>query len=299
MNIRDLQYLVALSQHKHFGKAAKASFVSQPALSMQIKKLEDFLGIKLLERNNKSVWLTDAGMAITERAQLILKQMDELRDFAKYANDPYRGELKLGIIPTLAPYLLPLIISTLSIKYPNITFYLLEEQTASLIDKLKSGKLDAAFLAHPVIEQKFSGALLFEEEFMLAVPHTHSLSRRKVIRQQDLDNQNVLLLEEGHCMREQTFSLCHKMNAGETQNFRGTSLETLRHMVAAGNGITLMPKLAQQANERVSYIPFQSPKPTRSIGLYWRLTTSKQLLLQELAEQVKKILCKQKMVTIL
>src|SRR5205085_11338986 len=148
--------LVALSEHRHFGKAAQASFVSQPALSMQIKKLEDNLGVKLLERSNKSVLLTDVGLAITERAQLILKQIDELRNFAKHSTDPYSGELKLGIIPTLAPYLLPLIISTLSIKYPNITFYLLEEQTASLIDKLKSGKLDAAFLAHPVIEQKFS-----------------------------------------------------------------------------------------------------------------------------------------------
>ena len=282
-----------------FCKAAEACFVSQPALSMQIRKLEESLGVTLLERTNKSVMLTDAGIAITERARLILNQIDELRDFAKCATDPYSGELKLGIIPTLAPYLLPLIISALSKKYPRLTFYLIEEQTATLIDKLKTGKLDAAFLAHPVIEQKFSSSLLFEEEFMLAVPGSHVLSKRKTIKSSDLDTQNLLLLEEGHCMREQTLALCHKLNAVETQNFRATSLETLRHMVAAGNGMTLMPKLAHQSHESVSYIPFQSPKPTRSIALYWRVAAAKTVLLQELAEQVKKILSKHKMVTIL
>lgn len=294
MNTRDLQYLVALSDHCHFGKAADACFVSQPALSMQIKKLEETLGIKLLERTNKSVLLTDTGIAITERARQILNQVEEMRDLAKLAKDPYSGELKIGIIPTLAPYLLPLIIPPLSKKFPKISFYLIEEQTSVLIEKLKIGKLDAAFLAHPVIEASLSTSLLFEEEFLLAVPSRHPLAKRKVVKQNDLNNQNVLLLEEGHCMREQTLALCEKMNASETQSFRATSLETLRHMVAAGNGVTLIPKLAQQLNDSVSYIPFSSPKPMRSIGLYWRFSAAKKALLEDMASQIKQIINRQK-----
>jgi LysR family hydrogen peroxide-inducible transcriptional activator len=297
MNTRDLQYLVALSDHCHFGKAAEACFVSQPALSMQIKKLEEILGIKLLERSNKSVLLTDTGIAITERARQILYQVEEMRDLAKLAKDPYSGEIKIGIIPTLAPYLLPSIIPPLSKEFPKISLYLIEEQTSALIEKLKTGKLDAAFLAHPVLETSFTSSLLFEEEFLLAVPSTHPLAKRKAIKQTDLDSQNMLLLEEGHCMREQTLALCRKMNASETRSFRATSLETLRHMVAAGNGITLMPKLAQQLNDNLSYIPFGSPKPMRSIGLYWRFSTAKKNLLEDMAAQIKKIITKRKIVT--
>jgi LysR family transcriptional regulator, hydrogen peroxide-inducible genes activator len=299
MNLRDLKYLVALSAHRHFGKAAEACFVSQPALSMQIKKLEEALGVKLLERTNKSVLLTDTGIAITERAHHILHQVEEMRDLAKLAKDPYSGELKIGIIPTLAPYLLPLVIPSLSKEFPKISFYLIEEQTATLIDKLKIGKLDAAFLALPVIETSFATSLLFEEEFLLVVPSTHPLAKRKAIKQNDLDNQNVLLLEEGHCMHEQTLTLCHKMNASEAKNFRATSLETLRHMVASGNGVTLMPKLAQQLNDNVCYIPFASPKPVRSIGLYWRFSTVKKTLLADIATQIKQTIAKQKTVTVL
>jgi LysR family hydrogen peroxide-inducible transcriptional activator len=299
MNIRDLQYLVALSEYRHFGKAAEACFVSQPALSMQIKKLEEFLGIKLLERTNKSVLLTDAGISITERAQQILNQVQEMQDFAKLAKDPHGGELKVGIIPTLAPYLLPLIIPSLSKKFPSVSFYLIEEQTAVLIEKLKIGKLDVVLLAHPIIEKGFATNLLFEEEFLLAVPSGHRLAQRETIKQTDLGNQNLLLLEEGHCMRDQTLALCHKMNALEVQSFRATSLETLRHMVAAGNGVTLMPKLAQQFNDEVSYIPFNSPKPVRTIALYWRFSTAKHELIENMGTQIKKIMSKHARVTLL
>jgi len=294
MNTRDLEYLVALSDHLHFGKAAEACFVSQPALSMQIKKLEETLGTTLLERTNKSVLFTDIGIAITERARDILNQIEEMQDLAKLAKDPHAGELKIGIIPTLAPYLLPLIIPSLSKKFPKISFYLIEEQTAALIDKLKIGRLDAAFLALPVIDSSLTSSLLFEEEFLLAVPSTHPLANRKSIKQNDLDNQNIMLLEEGHCMRGQTLTFCHKMNASETQNFRATSLETLRHMVAAGNGITLIPKLAHHRSDSISYIPFSSPKPTRTIGLFWRGSTAKKMLLDDIVSQIKKILSKQK-----
>ncbi|MES2142613.1 MAG: LysR substrate-binding domain-containing protein [Pseudomonadota bacterium] len=290
MNSRDLSYLVALDDYRHFGKAAKACFVSQPALSMQIKKLEKTLGVKLLERSNKSVLLTPTGIAITERARHILQQMEEIRELAKLAEDPYSGELKIGIIPTLAPYLLPLIIPSLANEFPKINFYLIEEQTTSLIQKLKLGQLDAAFLALPTQEPSFAYSVLFEEEFLLAVPKTHALSKRKKVKQEDLNNQPVLLLEEGHCMRGQTLDICQRMNASETQNFRATSLETLRHMVAAGNGITLIPKLAQQLNDTISYIPFSPPKPKRLIGLVWRVSATKKTLLEEMATHIKKII---------
>ncbi len=299
MNIRDLKYLVALADHGHFGKAADACFVSQPALSMQIMKLEESLGIKLLERTNKSVLLTDHGIIIVERARHILNQIEEVREIAKSAKDPYSGELKIGVFPTLAPYLLPLIIPQLSKAYPNLTFYLIEEQTAVLIEQLKQGKLHAALLAHPVMEKSFKNTLLFEEEFLLAAPIAHPLAKLKSVKQKDLDNKNLLLLEEGHCMRDQALALCHRMQASENQNFRATSLETLRHMVSAGVGITLMPKLACSASDTISYVPFSASKPTRSIGIYWRATTAKGALLENITIKIKSILAKQKTMSVM
>lgn len=299
MNIRNLKYLVSLVEHQHFGKAAEACFVSQPALSMQIQKLEEVLGIKLLERTNKSVLFTEDGLVIAERARNILNQVEEVREFAKLAKDPYSGKLKIGIFPTLAPYLLPLIIPTLSRKFPKLSFYLIEEQTALLTEKLKTGKLHAAFLALPITEKNFTTTPLFDEEFLLAVPGSHSLAKLKTVKQNDLNSKTLLLLEEGHCMREQALALCQKSNANETHNFRATSLETLRHMVAAGVGMTLMPKLACNTTKNISYVPFNMPKPVRSICLAWRETSVKHQLLEEISNQIKNIICKQKMVRII
>ncbi len=290
MNTRDLEYLVALSDYRHFGKAAQACFVSQPALSMQIQRLEAVLGVKLLERGNKSVLLTDIGLAITERARHILTQVNEIYDLASLAKDPYSGELRIGVIPTLAPYLLPRIIPPLAQQFSKIHFYLVEEQTAYLMQKLKTGVLDAAFLALPVEEPQFITVPLFEEAFLLAVPKTHPLAEQKTIQQQDLTLQNLLLLEEGHCMRGQTLALCHQVQAFEVQNFRATSLETLRQMVASGNGITLMPQLARQANDGICYIPFSPPKPVRSIGLCWRASSVKEGLFTAMVLSIKKIM---------
>lgn len=201
MNTRDFEYLIALSEYRHFGKAAEACFVSQPALSMQIQRLEAHLGVKLIERNHKSVLLTDIGINITERAKQILVQLQQIQELAKLARDPYSGELTLGIIPTLGPYLLPLILPALAKKYPKLRFYLVEEQTASLIQKLKAGNLDAALMAYPIEEPSFHAEDLFVEEFLLAVSHKHPLAQKKTINMTDLEQQNVLLLEEGHCMR--------------------------------------------------------------------------------------------------
>jgi len=290
MNIRDLKYLVSLAEYQHFGKAAEACFVSQPALSMQIQKLEESLGIQLLERTNKSVLLTEEGVTIVEYAQRVLNQVEEIIEFAKSAKDPYSGELKIGIFPTLAPYFLPLIMPTVSKKFPKLKFYLIEEQTQGLIEKLKAGKLHAAFLALPIPEKNIITMKLFDEEFLLAISKKHALARLKIINQSDLNNKNLLLLDEGHCMREQALTFCQKINANETQNFRATSLETLRHMVASGLGMTLMPKLACDNNKNITYIPFHSPKPMRSIAFAWRDTTAKSSLLTEMGEYIKSIL---------
>jgi LysR family hydrogen peroxide-inducible transcriptional activator len=298
MNIQSLKYLVALSKHKHFGKAANACFVSQPALSMRIAKLEDSLGIKLLERTNKSVMLTTHGMVIAERAKFILNQVQEVRDIAKLAKDPFCGELKIGVFPTLAPYLLPLVIPQLSKDYPKISFYLIEEQTTQLVEKLKEGKLDAALLAQPTPVKDFNHNKLFTEEFLLAIPAKHPLAKLKKVNYEHLHDNNLLLLDEGHCLREQALSICNNMRVMENQNFRATSLETLRQMVTAGVGITLMPRLACHAHDNIIYVPFAAPQPIRSVGLFWRTTSARQVLLEQVANKIKNILKKQKMVKV-
>jgi LysR family hydrogen peroxide-inducible transcriptional activator len=290
MNIKDLKYLVAVAEHGHFGRAAEACYVSQPALSMQIMKLEEYLGIKLLERTNKSVLLTDHGVQIVQRARHILSQIDEMREMAAQAKDPFRGELRLGVFPTLAPYFLPIMMPHLAARYPKLTFYLVEEQTAVLIDKLKNGKLDAALLASPTQEKNLTGIPLFQEEFLLATAVTHPLAKLKTVRQQHLEGQPLLLLEEGHCLREQALSVCYRMQTTETPDFRATSLETLRHMVSAGVGVTLMPKLACHSHQSLAYIPFHDARPTRTVALHYRANTAKQLLLDALTQEIKAIL---------
>jgi LysR family hydrogen peroxide-inducible transcriptional activator len=299
MNIRDLQYLVALADHCHFGKAAEACFVSQPALSMQIKKLEENLGVQLLERTNKSVLLTDTGVVIAERARQLLNQVDEIREIAKSASDPLSGEFKLGIFPTLAPYLLPHIMPALSKAFPKLFFYLVEEKTELLIEKLKQGQLHAAILALPVTENGLVSSPLFEEEFLLAVPHSHPFAKKKSIQHRDLQDKKMLLLEDGHCMREQVLSFCNQINTREAQHFRATSLETLRHMVSVGAGITLMPRLSSEGCELASFIPLATPKPSRLIGLVWRSTTSKTILLAAMQEKIKAALSGKKSVTLI
>lgn len=287
MNVRDLRYLVALQEHKHFGRAAEACFVSQPALSMQIKKMEKFLGVQLLERSNKSVMLTPIGATLSDRAQTILHQVDEMKEIARLASDPFSGELKLGIFPTLAPYVLPHIAPRMAQSLPKLSLYLVEEQTGYLLDKLRQGEIDAAILALPVNEKGLQEMPLFDEEFLLAAPEGHALSKRGAVEQEELLGQPIMLLEDGHCMREQALSLCYRVKAKENQNFRATSLETLRHMVAAGLGITLIPKLACRKNDGIVYIPFKGVKPVRTLGLVVRNTSAKKVLLEKVAAEIQ------------
>ena len=285
MNIRDLKYLVAIEDYGHFGKAAEACFVSQPALSMQIKKLEETLGVVLIERNNKQLFFTEIGKLVVQQARSILNQVDALREMVNQAKDPFCCELHLGIIPTVAPYLLPYIMPGLSTLFPKLTLYLIEDTTLNLLKKINEGTLDAALLALPVTGDFVANAL-FNEDFMLAVPINHPLSKKKTINFSDLENKNLLLLEDGHCFRDQALDVCHLAHALEANNFRATSLETLRSMVAGGVGITLMPKLSCSPNDQISYIPFRSNSPNRTIGLIWRKSTTKKLLLEHLVAHV-------------
>jgi LysR family hydrogen peroxide-inducible transcriptional activator len=299
VNIRDFKYLVAIADHCHFGMAASACFVSQPALSMQIKKLENALGVQLIERTSKSALLTETGKLITEHARNILCTVESIKEVAKQAKDPYSGELHLGVIPTLAPYLLPHIIPGLSKIFPKLTIYLIEEQTPRLIEKLRKGKLDGALLGLPLLDEDFIALPLFEEEFMLAIPPNHSLSKRKIIRISDLENKVLLLLEDGHCMRDLALELCYRAKASESKGFQATSLETLRHMVASKAGITLMPKLAHKSNDGVYYLPFSSPKPSRVVGMVWRPSSAKKILLENIVGQIRKFMSKQKAVSVI
>ena len=288
MNLRALEYLIALADHCHFGKAAEACFVSQPTLSMQIKKLEERLGVQLLERTNKSVMLTHAGKVIVERVRRILTQVDDIYTEAKLAGDLYSGELKIGIIPTLGPYLLPRIMPSLKKVFPKLTFYLYEEKSAGLLDRLKQGYLDAAILSLPVHNNDFVCTTLFEEEFMLAMSEQRTPNKRKTIKQTELKDEQLLLLDEGHCLRDQALIFCQNIHATESKQFRATSLETLRHMVASGSGMTLIPKLACQKDDGIFYLPFAHPRPSRTIGFLWRQVSARKSLLQDIASQIKR-----------
>ncbi len=283
MNLRDLEYLVTVAEQLHFGKAALVLHVSQPTLSMQLKKLEETLGVQLFERSNKQVMLTDIGRDLAERAQRVLQEAAELKQAARDARDPLAGTLRLGIFPTLAPYLLPTLMPVLTQHFPRLSIQLVEEKTPELVTKLEAGALDAALLAVPVDAPALSYAELFSEPFLLAVAKTHRLAKRKSVTLADMQNETVLLLEDGHCLREQALEVCHLAGVGESAQFRATSLETLRHMVASSDAITLMPKLAARGDHTLAYIPFKSAAPARLIGLYWRTSSARRALFQAMA----------------
>jgi LysR family hydrogen peroxide-inducible transcriptional activator len=287
MNLRDLHYLVTVSETLHFGKAAKACHVSQPTLSMQLKKLEDTLGVQLFERTNKQVQLTTVGADIVIRAKRIMAEVAQIKLAAAAAHDPLVGNLRLGLFPTLAPYLLPSLMPLLHQHFPNLTLLLTEEKTPTLLQQLESGMIDCALLALPMANDSLATAHLFDEPFMLAVAATHHLAARKTVRIGDLALESVLLLEDGHCLRDQALAVCHRVGVGESNNFRATSLETLRHMVASSDAVTLIPELATRAQDAsMRYIPFAEPTPSRAIGLIWRKTSARTPLFNAMAKVI-------------
>jgi LysR family hydrogen peroxide-inducible transcriptional activator len=292
MNLRDLKYLIAIAQHRHFGKAAKECFVSQPTLSTQIKKLEDELGVILIERNNKQVLLTEVGVQIIAKARHILKNVDEVREIAAHFKEPDAGRISLAAIPTLAPYLLPHIMPAIHRQLPKLQVMLYELQTAVCLSKLENGELDAALLALPVEQgNSLKHEPLFEEPFLAATAPDKPLAKRKEIKLMDLAGEEILLLADGHCLRDQALDICNKIDAREIAGFRATSLETLRQMIASGIGVTLMPQLAtldKACNQNsIRYIPFEQPAPSRRIVLTYRDTYHRIPMLQKIAALIR------------
>ena len=293
MNLRDLKYLVALEQHKHFGRAAAACFVSQPTLSTQIKKLEEELGVSLVERAPRRVMLTPIGSDIAQRARKVISDVDQLVETARRSQDPEAGTVRLGLFPTLAPYLLPHVLPNLRQRFPRLELLLVEEKTDQILARLRDGRLDAALLALPIHDDQLHIEPLFDEPFLLAVPQQHPLAGRDALDLHDLDDQHLLLLEEGHCLRDQALDVCRLAGADERDGFRATSLETLRQMVASGVGITLLPMLAVQPPVPVSHdialLPFRGDAPHRRIGMLWRRSSAMTGFLQQLAGEFRKL----------
>lgn len=283
MNIRDLKYLLALAELEHFGQAANQCCVSQPTLSGQIKKLEEELGVKLFERTNRRVMLTEPGQRIAACARHILREVGAIQDIATSSHDPLAGKFRLGAFPTLSAYIFPSLVPKVRAAMPSLRLILIEEKTASLLEKLRHGEIDAALLALPVREDFLACRKLFDDPFYLAVPPGHVLANHKTVNQKILSKHRLLLLEEGHCLRDQALEICRLHTMAEEQDFRATGMETLRQMVKAGTGITLMPRIAIQKDEPgIKYIPFASPAPTRTIGLVWRKTTARQQVIDKL-----------------
>ena len=285
MNLRDLRYLTAVAEHRHFGRAAEACFVSQPTLSTQLKKLEETLDVTLIERTNRQVMLTPVGAQIVAQSEHILREVKQLEMIAERYKDPLGGEFRLGIIPTVAPYLLPKILDPIKQAFPSLHVQLTEGQTVTVSALLRSGDLDAVILALPVDEEHWESRSLYEEPFYFAASKSHPKASKKSVQLADLNDEAVLLLEDGHCLRDQALDVCNTHRASENTSFRATSIETLRQMVAANVGITLIPELALGAQDGpVRYIPFSGKVPHREIGLCWRRSSVRGELLDQLAE---------------
>jgi LysR family hydrogen peroxide-inducible transcriptional activator len=296
MNLRDLRYLVALADTKHFGRAAEKSHVSQPTLSAQIRKLEDYLGVQLVERQPRKVALTDVGERVVDRARRILRDSDEMVELAKLSRDPLSGKLRVALIPTLGPYLLPTVAPKIRKALPKLQLLLYEYQTEVLLQRLRDGELDLGILALGHETEDFEKRVLFDEPFTVALPATHPLAKKASLKIEDLSGETLLLLEDGHCLRDQALDVCSRIDVREAQDFRATSLETLRQMVAAGLGITLLPELSTEGPfaqvRNLAVRPFAKPVPRRTIGAVWRKSSTRipavAAVCDVIAETVKK-----------
>jgi len=274
--LRQLRYLQALVRYRHFGRAAEACAVSQPALSMQIRDLEKELGVELVERRPGEAALTDVGLEVARRGERVLAATRDLVDFARHRGRVLSGRLKLGIIPTLAPYVLPKVLPDLQARYPDLTVELRETQTKALIEELAAGELDAIMLALPLPDADIETIRLFDDAFLLAVPADDPLPRSARVNPREIDQQRLILLEEGHCLRDQALAYCATAQQHMPLRLGATSLATVMQMVANGYGVTLVPEVAvdvEVRDERVKLLRFTAPEPGRTIGLGWRRTS--------------------------
>jgi len=278
MTLTELRYIVAVAREKHFGRAAEACFVSQPTLSVAIKKLEDELDVKLFERGGAEVSVTPLGAEIVRQAQAVIDQAGAIKEIAKRGKDPLAGPLRLGIIYTIGPYLLPELVRHVIANTPQMPLLLQENFTVKLLEMLRTGELDCAILAEPFPDTGLALVALYEEPFMVAVPKTHPLAKRKSIAADELKRETMLLLGTGHCFRDHVLEVCPEYarfssNAeGIRKSFEGSSLETIKYMVASGMGVTVVPQLSvsKEPQPHVAYVKFSAPVPTRRVMLAWR-----------------------------
>lgn len=291
MNFRDLEYLIALEELKHFRKAAEKCFVSQPTLSGQIRKLEEELNVQLMERSSRKVIFTQAGLDIVSKAKTILMEAKALKEIAKSHNEPMQGTLHIGLIPTVAPYLLPLIIPSMKKHFPELELYLHEGQTDVLIKQLEEGELDCLMLALLPGMEGLQQYPLYNEPLELALSEMHPWANKESVAIDQLSGEHLLMLEDGHCLRDQAMGFCFAAGAIEDNSFKATSLETLRHMISADNGLTLLPQLAipESRNQAgVKYIRFKTPIPSRTIGLVCRNNSVRKVCFEELSKLISK-----------
>jgi LysR family hydrogen peroxide-inducible transcriptional activator len=284
MTLTELKYIVAVARERHFGRAAEACFVSQPTLSVAVKKLEEELDVKLFERGASEVSVTPLGEQIVRQAQQVIEQAAALKEIAKLGKDPLSGPLRLGVIYTIGPYLLPDLVRQAIERVPQMPLMLQENFTAKLLDMLRLGELDCAILAEPFPDTGLAIAPLYDEPFMAAVPSKHPLARRKRISAEELKAETMLLLGTGHCFRDHVLEVCPEYarfgsasntdSEGIRKSFEGSSLETIKYMVASGMGVTVVPQLSVPAEGQahIKYIPFNAPVPTRRVVLAWRRT---------------------------
>ena len=282
MNTRLLEYFSAVAEYRSFKKAADICGVSQPALSIQLKKLENILGVELFERTNKSVMLTEAGKHILSDSKKILLDVNQLKKRAQLYSDPYSGEMHIGAFPTLAPSLFPRFIPELVETYPNIKFHLIEEKTETLIKMLNEGILDIAFLAEPEEHPLLQSQTLYRENFVIAHPE------KTTVNPNNIKEHNIMLLEEGHCLRDQALAVCELAGLSNSMDFTASSLTTLLHMVQLGNGITLLPEHAVQKIEGLKYTKFKKNIPGRTIGIFWRKSSIRKDIILEIADDIKR-----------
>ena len=276
--LKQLQYLVALHEHGHFGRAAEACFVSQPTLSVAIKKLEEELDLKIFERGGSEVTVTPLGEEIVRQAQSVLDQAGAIKEIAKRGKDPLAGALRLGIIYTIGPYLLPELVKHSIELYPQMPLMLQENFTVKLLEMLRTGELDCAIMAEPFPDTGLAVAPLYDEPFVVAVPAAHALAQRASISAEELKRETMLLLGTGHCFRDHVLEVCPEFarfssdGEGIRRSFEGSSLETIKHMVASGMGITVVPALSvpKEPSAHLRYVPFSEPIPTRRVVLAWR-----------------------------
>jgi len=286
MNLKDLKYLVALADTGHFGRAAERTFVSQPTLSAQLKKLEEYLGVKLVERQPNNVQLTEVGKEVVVRARRMLGEGDEIIALARNNTDPFAGRLKMALIPTIGPYLLPRVMQKIRKALPHLSLLLYEHQTEPLLKRLRDGEIDLGIVALPTAPDGLDVRELYKEVFTVALPDGHPLTQKSTIKTQDLKGHTLLLLEDGHCLRDQALSVCRLVGT-EAAEMQATGMPTLCQMVATGLGVTLLPESAVVLEARpgtgLTTRPFAPPVPARTIGLVWRRTSPADDLYRELS----------------